>query len=1581
MTIHTALALSLALAIPGTPQAARPDTIRPVPFTAVHLNDQFWAPRLQANREVTLAHVLDECEATGRIANLEVAAGTKPGGMVGYCFNDTDVYKTLEGAAYILQSSPDPEVQARCDEIIAKIAAAQEPDGYLYTPRTILDPKNMPPGGPERWSDMAMGHELYCAGHLYEAAVAYFHATGKRALLDIAIKNADLLAATFGRGKNPHPPGHPEIELGLARLYEHTGDTKYLDLLRFFVDARGRAEGGRHLYGEYSQDAVPVLDQTHAVGHAVRLGYLFAGTTDLARLTGETAYLDASKRVWDDVVTTKLYLTGGMGSQGNNEGFGAPFDLPNSSAYNETCSSISMVLWSHRLNLATGDARYADVMERTLYNALLAGWSLSGDKFFYPNPLASATGAERQPWFGCACCPPNVLRFFASMPGLMYAVSDDALLVNLYAAGDADLTVAGTPVAIAQETDYPWDGAIKVRLTPDRPTRFALRLRVPGWATGQVTPGDLYHFADTSDEQPTLTVNGEAVALQLDHGYAVLEREWTAGDRVELALPMPARRVVADERVAADRDRAALVRGPLVYCFEDADHPDGSVLGFVTPIGDRWLPFDAERGPLGVPLIGRAEAIGRDANGSPRVLGPTPARAIPYYAWANRTRGAMCVWTATTPAAAKPAPYPTIARQATASSSFGGELAALADQMEPSSSGDHDNPFLHWWPRKGTEEWVQYDFAQPTRVAGVEVYWFDDTGRGECRLPGAWRLLALVEGDWTEVTNPSAYATDADRMNRCTFDEVEAAGLRLVVQSPEGWAGGIHEWRVLGSEELPPPVQPEDDPQAQAPNLLPNASFEEIDADAPVRWTRSVWGGKPTLTAENNDPHDAHHGKNSVTIRSDTGADAAWSCTVPVEPNSRYRLSGWITTRDVETQGGAHGALLNIHNIPDARTQPVVGSHDWTPVAVEFDTELNDSVMVNCLFGGWGLATGSAAFDQIALTLISRGEAEQPRISIDATKAGEPISKYIYGQFIEHLGRCIYGGIWAEMLQDRKFFYPVNDTESPWRSTSPVPGGLTMDTQSPFVGEHAVRIQPQGHGATAPSLTQGGLGLVEGHEYRGYVWLAGEGDLQDVTASLSWGDDPAQSQVVHLGRVRPEFTRTDFRFVAGATTDDAALTFTPQGDGVLRIGTASLMPADNIQGFRSDTLALLKRLDSPVYRWPGGNFVSGYDWRDGIGDRDRRPPRKNPAWTGVEHNDVGIHEFMALCDLLGTEPYIAINTGLGSTQDAVDELAYLNSPADTPMGRLRAAHGRAEPWGVRFIGIGNEMYGDWQLGNVPLEEYTQRHNAFVDALRAVDPAIIPIGVGAVGDWSRTMLRDCADRMDYMSEHVYWQDRPGLLSHVMQAPRSLRATADAHRRYRQELDSLRGRDIRICEDEWNYWYGPHVFGELGTRYFMKDALGCAAALHEFGRNSDIYFMANYAQTVNVIGAIKTSRTNAAMETTGLVLELYRKRLGVIPCLTESTPTLDALAAWTLDRSQLTIGIVNASTRPAEIALDLKGAVLTGGGTRWEIAADDPDAYNDPDAGQPIQTRESPVRDLGDTLVVPPCSVTLLSLDVR
>lgn len=595
-------------------------------------------------------------------------------------------------------------------------------------------------------------------------------------------------------------------------------------------------------------------------------------------------------------------------------------------------------------------------------------------------------------------------------------------------------------------------------------------------------------------------------------------------------------------------------------------------------------------------------------------------------------------------------------------------------------------------------------------------------------------------------------------------------------------------------------------------------------------------------------------------------------------------------------------------------------------------------------------------------------QAPQPTVRIDAQSIGAPISKYVYGQFIEHLGRCIYGGIWAEMLEDRKFFYPIGTSESPWHVVGPV----EMVKENAYVGAHMPRLSgPAG-------IVHGGLGLVAGKAYDGRIVLAGLQEACPVEVTLVWGEGPTNRQSLRIDTLTAAFEKHPLHFTAGASTDDGRLEIVVKGAGTMNVGVVSLMPADNVHGMRPDTLALLKELNAPIYRWPGGNFVSGYTWTDGIGDPDRRPPRKNPAWKGIEHNDFGLDEYMIFCRELGTEPYIVVNSGLGGVELAVQELEYANGAPETPMGASRAANGHSDPYGVVYWGIGNEMYGDWQLGHMPLQEYVKKHNVYADALRSKDPHVKLIGVGATGPWSETMLAECGGHMDLLSEHFYVQEKKKLVEHVRQVPNEIREKVKMHRQYHDRIPGLAGKPVPICMDEWNYWYGPDLYGEIGTRYFLRDALGIAEGLHEYYRASDVVFMANYAQTVNVIGAIKTSKTAAEFDTTGLVLKLYRKEFGVLPVPAAVTGgDIDVAAAWTEDKSALTVGVVNPTEKAQSLDLAVDGANMAGNGTRWIIAGSDPKAFNEPGKPARVQIQEESVV-VGRVLELPPCSVCLYRL---
>ena len=623
--------------------------LKPTPFTDVQVNDDFWQPRMETNRTVTIPFAFEKSEDTGRIDNFAKAGGLMSGTFEGRRYNDSDVFKIMEGAAYSLSLDRDPGLEKYMDDLIAKIAAAQEDDGYLFTTRTI-DPENPAPGsGEERWSNLGSSHELYNVGHMYEAAVAYYLATGKRNFLEIALKNANFIAAEFGPGKRRGFPGHQEIEIGLVKLYRVTGEEKYLKLAKFFLDERGPDKHKKmfpdtsefSIYDQdwYLQAHKPVVEQDEAIGHAVRATYMYSGMADVAALTGDDDYIRAIDTIWENVVSKKLYVTGGIGSRHEGEAFGDDYELPNATAYNETCAAIGNIFWNHRLFLLHGEGRYLDVLERTLYNGFLSGISLSGDRFFYPNPLESDGKTEfnqgdvtRKPWFDCACCPVNVARFLPSFPGYVYASREDILFVNLYVESKGTVRVNRNPVEIVQQTRYPWDGEVKIVVNPEQPREFAVHLRIPGWARNEPLASGLYEFLNPSHEQVSLRVNSEDMTLDMDQGFARIRRSWKRGDEIEILLPMPVRRVISHANVRENIGKVALQRGPLVYCLESADN-EGRVLD--RSISDE-ARFEIE---FRQDLLGGINVITIKGRGDAK-----PLKAVPYFAWSHRGAGEMAVW-------------------------------------------------------------------------------------------------------------------------------------------------------------------------------------------------------------------------------------------------------------------------------------------------------------------------------------------------------------------------------------------------------------------------------------------------------------------------------------------------------------------------------------------------------------------------------------------------------------------------------------------------------------------------------------------------------------------------------------------------------------------------------------------------------------------------------------------------------------------------------------------------------------------------------------------------------------------------
>ena len=613
--------------------------ISAVDIKNVEINDAFWLPKIKIIQDTTIQYAFKKCEEEGRMENFLIAGGRKKGPVRGKMpFDDTDVYKIIEGASYSLISRPNPALAAYLDSIISIIKIGQEPDGYLTTWFTI--DRMHPPAwwaqpSPNRWDHEESNHELYNSGHLFEAAAAHHRATGKQNFLKIALKNADLLVASFGPDKLRVPPGHQIVETGLIKLYHITNNPQYVELARFFLELRGDSTSHK-LYGEYSQDHLPVTKQTEAVGHAVRAMYMYAGMTDIAAIYQDSAYFEALMKIWENIVTKKMYLTGGVGARHDGEAFGDNYELPNLTAYNETCAAIGSVYWNQRLFRLTGDAKYYDIIERTLYNGLISGISLDGKKFFYPNPLESdgkyqfnQGACTRQPWFDCSCCPTNIIRFLPSVPELIYATIADSVYINLYISSNADIIVNQKKIEIIQQTDYPWHGKINITVNPEKKTTFTLKLRVPGWARNEVVPGDLYKYIAENPEKVSLLVNGKDENGVLDKGYIEITRKWTRGDKIELTLPLAVRKVIAHEKVADDVNKIAFECGPIVYCAEEIDNHR---------ISEITVPLDTKLNiTKGAVLTENVNILRGKVDNQELIL-------IPYYVWSNRGVGKMKVW-------------------------------------------------------------------------------------------------------------------------------------------------------------------------------------------------------------------------------------------------------------------------------------------------------------------------------------------------------------------------------------------------------------------------------------------------------------------------------------------------------------------------------------------------------------------------------------------------------------------------------------------------------------------------------------------------------------------------------------------------------------------------------------------------------------------------------------------------------------------------------------------------------------------------------------------------------------------------
>ena len=804
------MALGVAIMLPISAQKKQTAThgypISPVPFTAVKVTPgTFWGQRLEASRKVTIPLAFAKCEETGRYTNFSNAAQHlkdpskvfKVNG-VGYSFDDTDPYKTIEGASYILQTYPDKKLKQYIDSVLDVIASAQEPDGYLYTARTQnpADPHHW--AGDKRWvKEEDLSHELYNLGHMVEGAIAHYQATGSRKFLDIAIRYADVVCKEVG----PNPgqacvvPGHQIAEMALAKLYLVTGNKKYLDEAKFFLDYRGKTT----IVHDYSQAHKPVIEQDEAVGHAVRAAYMYAGMADVAALTGDKDYIKAIDAIWDNIVTKKLYITGGIGATNNGEAFGKNYELPNMSAYCETCAAIGNVYVNYRLFLLHGESKYYDVLERTLYNGLISGVSLEGNGFFYPNPLESMGQHQRQAWFGCACCPSNICRFIPSLPGYIYAVKDRNVYVNLFLSNKSNLTVAGKKVGLSQTTAYPWNGDITVNVDQNAAGQFAMKIRIPGWVRSQVVPSNLYQYTDGKRLGYTITVNGQTASAKVtEDGYYTINRKWKKGDKVQIHFDMETRTVRANNKVEADRGKISVERGPLVYC---AEHPDNTfdIMGALMNQNPEFSLGKTEiAGTTVQTIVTDAQTLSFDKQGKLQTT-DHKLTLIPYYAWCHRGSGKMRVWLPQDLNATNPSQPATLASESKISSSTEKmpALTAINDRLVPKDENDRSVPYTHWWPKNGSTEWLGYEFPEVATVQSATVYWFDDGPWGGCRVPQSWRILYQdTQGNWIPVTGADQYPTDKGTACTVNFEPVTTKALRLEVVLPNDNSTGVFEWIV-----------------------------------------------------------------------------------------------------------------------------------------------------------------------------------------------------------------------------------------------------------------------------------------------------------------------------------------------------------------------------------------------------------------------------------------------------------------------------------------------------------------------------------------------------------------------------------------------------------------------------------------------------------------------------------------------------------------------------------------------------------------------------------------------------------------
>lgn len=1638
---------------PPTTAPAGGPALRAVPVDDVRVvDDAFWSPKRDVWRRVTIADCFDKFDRDGAFANFDrVRDGQRPrpaeGGRpaqpakhAGPPWYDGLVYEMITGASDFLRENPDEALQRRLDGYVARIAAAadQNPDGYLNTHTQLVEPDHRwgANGGNDREQ-----HDLYNAGCLVEAGVHHFRATGKTDLLRVAARMANYMCDVMG----PPPrrnlvPGHAIGEGALVDLYQLFHDQpdlkqklpfaidekRYLALAKFWVDNRGN-HAGRQDFGAYNQDHKPIVEQSTIEGHAVRATLLCAGVTELATATGDAGYRAAATRLWENMAARRMYVTGGLGAVANDEKFAGDYVLP-SGGHMETCAAVGAAFFHERMAIDAGRARYADELERVLYNAALGGTSLSGDRCYYENPLEAGPSRLRWAWHACPCCPPMFLKLMGAMPGYLYATGAgpggeagaDALYVNLYVSSTLRTKVGGQAVALRQTTRFPWEGDVRLTVEGDPPATFELNLRVPTWYQSVGGPDELYTPAGRpADGAFVVRVNGEPASPTVVGGYAKLHRQWKPGDVVEVAMRMPARRLMAHPSVADATGKVALSRGPLVYCLESIDH-DGRVRNLSLP-DNAELRAEFKATLLGGVTVVRATGLASYAGEA----APQPAEmtAVPFYAAANRGATSRRVWVPRSSDGVVPA---TLADAATPSASHcnpSDTVSALNDGLAAKSSDDESIPRFTWWDHRGSAEWAQYTFDRPTKLSAASVYWWDERRvNRHCRVPASWRLVYKTPaGEWAPVPGVSAYGVEMDKPNRVTFDPIETTALRIEAQLQPEWSAGILEWLVE-------PAKPSTaTTAAQGTAVLAAAAQPAVPATAPaidaVIHVDAAGPGRPlskylTGVCIEDVNHEIYGGIYSQMIFGESFQEP--SRTAPVR--GFVSPDGQWTVRDGEVLGGGGPGPKLVHEGP-AFADGEAGVDVYLP-AGEGGTGgriANAGLIVRV---GPKAAAGADNFAGYEVSidvgrrrlLVGRhrqnykalGEADcdvapDKWVSLSVRLAGRTVEAFVDGKSVLRVEdpdplppgtvglrqwqrSARYRNLWAKRGTDGP------RTALPFESAStaaevsgqwgPIAAGdavleAALEKDRPFVGSQSQRVTfARGSGEVGvenAGLNRRGMAFVAGKPYEGYVWLRADKPTEAVACLESRDGTKSYARAPLRAEAGGEWRRYDFALTPTDADTNGGFSLRLTAPGTVVVGHAFLQPGEwgryKKLPVRRDVVEGLIDQGVTVLRY-GGSMVNApaYRWKPMLGPRDRRQPYRG-HWYPHSTNGWGIVDFLDLCEAAGFLGIPDFNID-ESPQDMADFVEYANGPADSEWGRRRVADGHPAPYRLRHIELGNEE----KVG----ETYYAKFEKLAKAIWAKDPDVVLV----VGDFQ--------------------YERPITDPSRVEGAASRVTSLDAHRKI-LDLARSAGREV---------WFDVHVWTETPNTSSARalssfiDAIDKLAAgakhkvvVFEFNANTHDQRRA-LANAAAIADLIRDGRVPVALSANGLqpdgqndngwdqgllsldpsrvwsqppgyVMQMYAKgylpvavNAGVEPAggkgaadgKAPATPTLYVAAARGEDGKRLALYVVNLAGRPVQAQIRLTGFAPPGPTATVEELAGPPNGAHRP--GEPPRVAPRP-----------------------